>query len=68
MTDGYRCCGLGPRCRACAKSIDGVTELESDTSTSLSESLGDPPPSDTLPPEERSSEQSVQPESETLFY
>ncbi len=27
-----------------------------------------PPPSDTLPPEERSSEQSVQPESETLFY
>ncbi len=27
-----------------------------------------PPPSDRLPPEERSSEQSVQPESETLFY
>ncbi|PZU00292.1 MAG: hypothetical protein DI624_02790 [Brevundimonas sp.] len=26
------------------------------------------PPTDTLPPEERSSEQSVQPESETLFY
>lgn len=27
-----------------------------------------PPPSTTLPPEERTSEQSVQPESETLFY
>ncbi|GAW40353.1 hypothetical protein SH203_00751 [Brevundimonas sp. SH203] len=27
-----------------------------------------PPPTDRLPPEERSSEQSVQPESETLFY
>ena len=27
-----------------------------------------PPPSDRLPPEERSSEQSVQPESDTLFY
>ena len=26
------------------------------------------PPVDTLPPEERSSEQTVQPESETLFY
>lgn len=28
----------------------------------------DAPPVDTLPPEQRSSEQSVQPESETLFY
>lgn len=28
----------------------------------------DTPPVDTLPPEERSSEETVQPESETLFY
>lgn len=27
-----------------------------------------PPPVDTLPPEKRTSEESVQPESETLFY
>jgi hypothetical protein len=27
-----------------------------------------PPPVDSLPPEERSSEETVQPESETLFY
>lgn len=27
-----------------------------------------PPPTSTLPPEQRSSEQTVQPESETLFY